>query len=348
MRIRFWLLLAIFCFGLALAQSPLRVGMKESAPFTMTNAQGEWEGISVQLWQAIAEDLGLSYTVEERDLPGLLAGIQDGSLDLVVGALTITEAREEVFDFTNSFFNTGLSVAVRKEKAGFLSILRGLFNQQLLQVVFILLLGLMLVSFLVWWFEKSHQGNPRQAHSVPHGIGWGVWWALITLIGYDDVQPRSFGGRVLAVVWMIASVVGVSVLTAVLTTVLTLDRLENRIQTEADLARVALASLEGSSSASYLERGRVVYQAYPSIAAGIEAVALGEVDAMVYDKPLLQYLIKENYPNKLEVLDLTFDPQNYAFALPSGSPLREDVNRSLLKVISQESWRDLLLDYLGN
>lgn len=321
--------------------------MKQSAPFTMTNAQGAWEGISVQLWQEIANDLGLSYNVEERDLQGLLAGLQDGSLDLVVGALTITEAREEVFDFSNSFFNTGLSVAVRKEKAGFLSILKGLFNRQLLQVVLALFAGLLLVSLLVWWFERSHKGNPRQEHSVPHGIGWGLWWAIITLIGYDDVQPRSLGGRILAVIWMIASVVGVSVLTAVLTTVLTLDRLENRIQTEADLARVNVASLDGSSSASYLERSRVVYHPYPSIAAGIDAVAKGQVDAMVYDKPLLQYLIKENYPNKLEVLDLTFDPQNYAFALPSGSPLREDINRSLLKFIGQDSWRELLLDYLG-
>lgn len=322
--------------------------MKQSAPFTMTDSQGNWEGISAQLWQDIANDLSLDYIIEERDLKGLLAGIQDGSLDLLVGALTITEEREALFDFSNSFFNTGLSVAVRKEKAGFLSILKGLFNRQLLQVLVVLVAGLLLVSLLVWWFERNHQGNPRKGHSMPHGIGWGLWWAIITLIGYDDVQPMSLGGRILAVIWMIASVAGVSVLTAVLTTVLTLDRLENRIQTEADLARVNVASLEGSSSASYLERSRVVYQPYPSIAAGLEAVASGEVDAMVYDKPLLQYLIKENYPKQLEVLDLTFDPQNYAFALPSGSPLREEINRSLLKFISQESWQNLQHDYLGN
>jgi len=337
----------LFGFVIALAQEPLRVGMKQSAPFTMTSEQGDWEGISFTLWDAIANDIGLEYLIEERDLPGLLAGVEDGSLDVVVGAITITQEREEAFDFSTSFFNTGLSIAVRKEQAGFLSILRGLFNTQLLLVFFVLLAGLILVSLLVWFFERSHHENPRQKHSPAHGIGWGLWWSMITLIGYDDVQPMSLGGRIVAIFWMIASVIGVSVLTAVLTTVLTLDRLENRIQSEADLVRVQVASVRGSSSASYLERNRVVYQPYASITEGLRAVADGDVDAMVYDKPLLQYLILEDYPKQLEVLDLTFDPQNYAFALQPASDLREDINRSLLRFTSQAEWRDVLLTYLG-
>ena len=327
---------------------PLIVGMKQSAPFTMTNIDGDWEGISFALWQAIANDLELEYQIEERDLQGLIDGVQDGRLDIVVGALTITEEREALFDFSTSFYNTGLSIAVRKERAGFLSILKGLFNRQLLQVVLLLLTGLILVSLLVWFFERSHKDNPRRDHSASHGIGWGLWWAMITLIGYDDVQPMSFGGRILAIIWMIASVIGVSILTAVLTTVLTVNSLENSIQNEDDLARVEVASLASSSSAAYLEESRIVYQPYASILEGLAAVANKEVDAMVYDEPLLRYLILENFSDTLEVLDLTFEPQNYALALSSNSPYREAINRSLLRFTSSEAWIDLRFRYFGN
>lgn len=349
--LRFWLMMLCLGLGLpsvVLAQPQvLRVGMKQSAPFTMSDNQGHWEGISFTLWQAIATDLELDYVIEERDLPGLLAGLQDGSLDVVVGALTITEAREEVFDFSNSFFNTGLSIAVRKEKAGFLSILQGLFNRELLQIVLILVLGLLVVSLLIWIFERNQKDNPRRHYSHKEGIGWGIWWAMITLIGYDDLQPRSFAARVLAVIWMIASVIGISLLTAVLTTVLTINSLENSIQSEADLVRVQVASLAGSSSSDYLESRRIVYRAYPSILEGLQALANAEVDAMVYDEPLLRYLILENFRNQLAVLDIIFEPQNYAIALAEASPYREAINRSLLRFTSQAQWQELKRTYLG-
>jgi polar amino acid transport system substrate-binding protein len=341
--------LSFSTLGLAQEQPvQLRIGMKESAPFTMKDADGNWVGISAELWQQIAQDLQLSYEIEERDLKGLLAGVQDGSLDMVVGALTITEEREALFDFSNSFFNTGLSIAARKEQAGFTTILRSLFNWQLLRVVLLLSAGLIAMSLLVWFFEKRHPHNPQSHQQAVHGVGWSLWWAIITLIGYEDRQPISFGGRFLAIVWMIASVVGVSILTAVLTSVMTVSRLENSIQGPEDLFRVQVASLEASTSASYLDRQRIVYQRYPSILEGLQAVADGEVDAMVYDQPLLRYLVLNNFKDQLEVLEVSFEPQNYAFALPEGSSQREAINRTILKFTSQDSWRDLQFRYLGN
>jgi ABC-type amino acid transport substrate-binding protein len=42
------------------------------------------------------------------------------------------------------------------------------------------------------------------------------------------------------------------------------------------------------------------------------------------------------------------DPQLYAFALREGSPLREAINRVLLRKIHEPAWNDLLYRYLGS
>jgi ABC-type amino acid transport substrate-binding protein len=78
----------------------------------MKQTDGSWDGISIELWRAIANDLNLDFELQERDLQGLLAGVQDGSLDLAVAALTVTAKREELFDFSHPFHTTGLGIAV--------------------------------------------------------------------------------------------------------------------------------------------------------------------------------------------------------------------------------------------
>jgi len=98
-----------------IAQSSVwRVGIKEVPPFSYKDSNGKWIGISVRLWQWVAQDIGLTYKFEEHDLQGLLEGVRRGKLDAAVGALTITAEREKLFDFSHPFFNTGLGVAVNK------------------------------------------------------------------------------------------------------------------------------------------------------------------------------------------------------------------------------------------
>ena len=70
-------------------------------------------------------------------------------------------------------------------------------------------------------------------------------------------------------------------------------------------------------------------------------------DAFIYDAPTLQYLIKNNYDQELVVLKNIFETQQYGIGVPSGSPLREQINRVLLAKLSERQWHDLLFRYLG-
>ena len=86
------------------APQPLIVGTKEAPPFSMKISDGQWTGLSIDLWRQIAAELNLQLEFRELALKQLLEGVADGSLDAAVAALTITPEREKKFDFTHAFY----------------------------------------------------------------------------------------------------------------------------------------------------------------------------------------------------------------------------------------------------
>src|SRR5580704_10165205 len=58
----------------------------------------------------------------------------------------------------------------------------------------------------------------------------GLYWAVVTMttVGYGDKTPKTTGGRVVAIAWMLSSLVLVSLLSTSLVSQLTADRVESR------------------------------------------------------------------------------------------------------------------------
>jgi ABC-type amino acid transport substrate-binding protein len=135
--------------------------------------------------------------------------------------------------------------------------------------------------------------------------------------------------------------------TAALTSQLTLKHLRGTVNGEADLRHVRVAAIAGTETAEYLQGQRIAYQVFTDAEAGLSALQKGRVDALVYDRPLLLWLVNKRFSGSLRVLDGTFDPQAYAIALPQGSELRMPIDLALLDVIRSEWWRKTLLAYLG-
>jgi len=71
------------------------------------------------------------------------------------------------------------------------------------------------------------------------------------------------------------------------------------------------------------------------------------VDSFVYDKPLLTWLILQQYSGTLRVLDISFDTQNYPIVLPKASALGRILNTPLLEQTESEWWEQTLYQYLG-
>ncbi len=237
----------------------LVVGTKEVAPFAMKRPDGSWGGVSIELWKATAEDLGLKYKFHETDLEGLLDGLEDGSLDAAVAALTVTPERERQIDFTHPFFTSGVGIAVApKARSGWLGVLSGLFTRDFVKIL-ISLLGLLLaIGLLVWAFERRR--NPDQfGGRGAKGVWSGLWWSAVTMttVGYGDKAPVTLPGRLLAILWMFSSLVMVSFFTATVTTMLTVSHLTSTVRGPNDLPSARVATVDESTSAEYLKAHRI-------------------------------------------------------------------------------------------
>jgi polar amino acid transport system substrate-binding protein len=79
---------------------------------------------------------------------------------------------------------------------------------------------------------------------------------------------------------------------------------------------------------------------------GIKALQAGKIDALVHDKPLLAWAIREN-SSLLELVEATFGPQNYAFVILEQSPFRKKPDIAILGAIHSAWWDQMLFQHLG-
>jgi len=169
----------------------------------------------------------------------------------------------------------------------------------------------------------------------------------MTTVGYGDKSPTTTAGQVVGLLWMFTSLIVVAGVIASMTAALTVAELTTRVHGPEGLAESRVGTVPASTSEAYLRAHRVQYHAYATVLDGLHALAAGKLDAVVYDAPLLRYLVAKELQGRVTVLPSTFERQYYGIALPSGSPWREKIDVLLLEKIRQPAWHDLLYRYLG-
>lgn len=111
----FTVLFTILALGTLHAEQ-LVVGVDANfRPFEFKNEKGEFTGFDVQLWDAVAKDLGLDYKWQTMDFNGIIPALQSKSIDAAIAGITIKSSREEVVDFSYPYYDAGLVIMVRAD-----------------------------------------------------------------------------------------------------------------------------------------------------------------------------------------------------------------------------------------
>jgi len=353
--IRFVLLVLVSLLLISQAGAKdLKILTKPIEPFVTDNVENP-AGFSIELWDMIARERGWTsgYLVVPT-LTELLDGIQAGRADLAIAAISITAEREEVMDFSHPYFRAGLQVMVsaqdNEDGVQIWGAVRDLFWSKGFAIAALIFLAtVLLVSHITWWLERGK--NEHFSKNYIPGVWDAFWWAIVTIttVGYGDKAPKVLSGKLFALFWMIFGYFMFAYFTAVVTSTVTVQELRGSITGPDDLFGKKIAVIDNSTSALFFARrgqeGDLV--AVDRIEDAYALLKEGKVEAVVHDAPVLQYYAQRGGRGDVRLVGTPFNNEQYGILLPRGSPLREQINQSILRLRESGAYRRLYVKWFG-
>lgn len=325
----------------------LKVITIERRPFSLLN-EGVYSGFSVDLWQAVANDLGRrSEFVTAPTFSALLESVQAGSADVAIANISITSKREAVIDFSHPIFDSGLQIMMRVQGSSS-SILSALFTWEIFGWLALGGLVLFIAATLMWFFERRSQ--PFFQHTYREGIWRSFWWALNVVVngGFEERVPHTWPGRVFAVLLVISSLFVVSIFVAKITATITVGELRSTVHSLSDLHGKRVGTTKGSTSEAYLKENSVRHRTFIDIKSLFTKLEQNELDAIVHDAPILAYYAQTEGKGFVQTVGKIFHKEKYGIVLKQGSLLVEPINLSLLRLRENGTYQSLVDKWFGD
>ncbi|RFC53153.1 substrate-binding periplasmic protein [Brumimicrobium aurantiacum] len=352
MRINFSILVlffVLFCQEFAYAQDSLKVGYVNSAPFIFKE-NNRLQGPISWLWYNIAEENNYHCEYVQMNSKELVNSLKNGEVDLALYPMSITSSRAKEIDFSVPFYLAHSGIVTNKSSSwkSTLLFIKSFFSLNFFRALGSLFLILMVFGFLTWRFERK--GNAEEFGDGLKGLWSGFWWAAVTMttVGYGDKSPKTTGGRAIALVWMFTAIIIISGLTASIASSLTVTELESRTNNINNFKKKKLATVNLSSTDDWLKdnfyNNVILLDKQDDLLSKLRG---DEVDAVVFDLPLLKNMVKNDTLNEYEVLPYKFNPQYYALGMNPvlDDNLLKDINTSLLELTEGLEWKVVLAEY---
>jgi len=206
------------------------------------------------------------------------------------------------------------------------------------QLVCVAVAIVFLLANLVWLIERRH--NKQFQKPYLRAIGEGLWVTMLIIATgeHGEREAPGFWRRVLVPAMWLIGVVLIAQLTATVTSSQTVARLQSNIRGPDDLPGKTIGTVPGTTAADYLARRGLASVDVNSAADGIRMLARGEVQAIVYDAPTLQYWAAKRGDGVLAVVGPVFSAQKYGIAVANASALRKPINEALLAMIEDGTY----------
>ncbi|OLO04224.1 MULTISPECIES: transporter substrate-binding domain-containing protein [Salinicola] len=109
------LALSLGASSLAFAQDTTLKAVTDPSfvPFEMMDQDsGEMVGFDMDILHEIADRAGFKVDLNTMDFNGIIPAVQTGNVDLAIAGITITDERQEIVDFSDPYYDSGLRILV--------------------------------------------------------------------------------------------------------------------------------------------------------------------------------------------------------------------------------------------
>ncbi|XP_076446345.1 glutamate receptor 2-like [Babylonia areolata] len=342
-----------------------------------------YEGYCADLIEKISEFVQFQYVLKEvgdnnygsrvnDSWNGMIGELIRKEADIAVAALSISEVRERVVDFSKPYMDTGTSIMIKKpdkQHGGVFSFKSPLSDVVWLSIAFGFL-AVSIVLFLVGRFSP-YEWTPQSRGEIPEGeqiyvTGEGMvvdpgapspfsldntlWFALGALMQQgSDISPRSISGRVVGAAWWFFTLIIISSYTANLAAFLTIERMDMPINSPDDLVKqreIRYGTVVNGSTQQFFKESEVtVYkqmwnfmnEAEPSVFTSSIAEGVKRVRESKGKYAFLLDAAMNEYHNQRKPCNTlkagrNLDDKGYGVATPHSSDLRASINIAVLEL----------------
>lgn len=328
------------------------VATHDLEPFVMTNDAIK-SGFTIELLEAVAqrENWTLDY-VSVDNVAAQLQAVTEGRVDAAATAISITADRTRDYDFSQPVLNAGLQIVVptsqlQRSTPGLTDFLGLLFSKTMLIWLAAGLIISVIPAHVIWLAERNH-GHRMVARSYFPGVFQAMGWSLGMLAGQPDTMPRHAFTKGLAVLWAFVGIIFVAYYTATLTANLTVERFDAKINTPSDLVGKRVCTVAKTEPASYLNSIGVRADEVPTIDDCYTDLKRGELDAVVFDAPVLRFFVAHEGAGFAQIVGTIFETEDYGVAFPNGSQLRKQFDRGLLSIREDGTYALIKQKWFGN
>jgi polar amino acid transport system substrate-binding protein len=347
-----WVWLSAFAAPYAFAQSSrkLRVGVLVAAPFVIQTAD-HFTGYSIDYWEKVAAAMGWSFEYVPVDTQEqVVSMLNDGSLDVVIGAIGMTPEREQIVDFSHPYFMSGLQILVpTSQSKSVFSVFAPLIDSAVLQVFIVAIIFAVIMAHVIYLVEHFGK-NPDFQQGYLRDI-WEAFWYLLIIVAtgeYGDKEARAPIKRIVTVAFWLLGIVFIAQFTAAATSSLTVQQLRGTIDGLSDLPGKRLITLANSVAADFLILNKIPFTTVANVDDGYAQLEQGQADAFVFQAPVLQYFASNAGNSKVQVVGPVFAPLPIGMVVKTNSPLRKPISETVLKFYQDGTYKEINARWFGD
>ncbi|XP_059506171.1 glutamate receptor ionotropic, delta-2 isoform X3 [Stegostoma tigrinum] len=350
----------------------LRVVTLPEEPFVMVseNILGrtkKYYGFSIDVLDALSSYLGFKYEIyvapdhkfgsqqPDGNWNGLIGELAFKRADVGISALTITPERESVVDFTTRYMDYSVGFLLKKaERTVDMFACLAPFDFSLWACITgtVILVGLLV--YLLNWLNPPRLQMGSVTSTTLYNSMWFVYGSFVQQGG--EVPYTTLATRMMMGVWWLFALIVISSYTANLAAFLTINRIENSIQSLQDLSKqtdIPYGTVMESAVYEHVrvkgmnpfERDNMYAQMWRMInrgngtetsvkdsQEGIRRVKAGNY-AFVWDVAVLEYIALNSPDCSLFTVGNTLPDRGYGIALQHGSPYRDIFSQRILELL---------------
>lgn len=314
----------------------LLVGVEHTPPFAM-NVDGDWQGISVDLWERIADQYDWQYQYVPGEFQNMLKATSNCELDVVLPAITITPEREKLLDFSASYLVEEVAIATNLGKSGWTVTKEVLWS--LTKPICLLLVALTFAGTVYWILETDKRKLNLRGYFDSN------YWAMTTMVtvGYGDEAPKAYLGRTFAMFWMFVSLFISATINAQVLGAFNNVSWIPEIDDVSDLKGHEVITVADSFSDKLLNSNQIPHRVVASEEQMFELFSdkKSKIDFVVYDRSILKY----NLDADITILERGIYDQHLGLAVRPNFELLEEINLGVLSTINTNWWKTTVFEY---